>query len=425
MTPHIHPPVLAPGVTLGEHYTIEGPISSGGMGAVFAAVDRRTESRVAIKRTLAPRYAARFEIEARLLAQLDHPRIVRVLDHFEDQRANHLVMELVEGEDLRQQLHRRGRPGLPVEEVIEHALQASQALQYLHEQQVVHRDVKPANMILGDRGVVLVDFGIARELDPEATATIGIGTPGFSAPEIYTEGRASPRSDVFGLAASVWNLLTGSVPLPGSTENILGPLGLTPGLMRTLRAGLEVVPELRIPTPRAFATALGSPLGPSDGTPLERSEASTTAPRSVLEGVVRTAAGVFDAASASIALCDQRTGATRYQAAWGAGAKEIVGTTLEPGEGIAGAAITTGQAQVVADCGADPRFAKDVAGDTGYVPNTMLVVPLLSHGAAIGALSLLDRRDGRRYGPEHIGRAQLFADLAVLALDSGNRRQNM
>ena len=135
-----------------------------------------------------------------------------------------------------------------------------------------------------------------------------------------------------------------------------------------------------------------------------------------MEQIVRTAAGVFDAAACSIALIDRTTGELVYQSSWGAGAKEIVGVRLDPGTGIGGSVVTTGQAEAV-DCRNDSRFAAQIAAGTGYVPYTMLVVPLKRDDKPLGVLSLLDRRDGGLYGPEDMDRAALFADLAVTALD--------
>src|SRR4051794_23443475 len=120
-------------------YTIDAPISRGAMGAVYSA---RTGDgdQVAIKRLMDLRQAARFEIEARLLARLQHPRIARVLDHFQDERGSYLVMELVRGSDLGEVLVERGGTGLPADEAVEYAIQACEALQYVHDEQVLHRD---------------------------------------------------------------------------------------------------------------------------------------------------------------------------------------------------------------------------------------------------------------------------------------------
>jgi Protein kinase domain/GAF domain len=189
-----------------------------------------------------------------------------------------------------------------------------------------------------------------------------------------------------------------------------------PELEATLRAGLELDPERRIASVEAFAKALGSPLIGGQGVPLALSVERPDRSRTLMEQIVRTAAGVFDASACSIGLVDAMTGELVYQSAWGAGAKEIVGVRLAPGTGIGGTAVATGRAEAV-DCRNDPRFAAQIAEGTGYVPYTMLVVPLIRDERPVGVLSLLDRRDGGMYGPEDMDRASLFADLALTALD--------
>src|SRR3954470_4950347 len=204
---------LPEGSQLGR-YRIEGYLSEGAMGAVYRAHNIVTATDVAIKQMLASEHTARFEIEARLLSQLEHPRVVKVLDHFLDASGvYYIVMELIDGTDLGRVLERRGDPGLPVDEVIEWARQSCEALAYVHEQQIVHRDVKPQNLICGENGVVLVDFGVATQLDASDTGTVGVGTPRFMAPEVFAGGAVSARSDVFSLGATVWNLLAGTAPV--------------------------------------------------------------------------------------------------------------------------------------------------------------------------------------------------------------------
>ena len=136
-----------------------------------------------------------------------------------------------------------------------------------------------------------------------------------------------------------------------------------------------------------------------------------------MEAIVRTAAGMFDAAACSIALTDPMSGELVYEAAWGAGAAEVVGLRLAPGVGMAGAVVASGEGAVVPECRRDSRFARQVAAKTGYVPYTMVVAPLVRDGSAIGVISLLDRRDGEPYQQPDVARAALFADLAVVALD--------
>ena len=110
-----------------------------------------------------------------------------------------------------------------------------------------------------------------------------------------------------------------------------------------------------------------------------------------------------------------------YESAWGAGAREIVGLRLERGVGIAGAVVASGEGAAVGDVRGDPRFARAVADVTGYVPHTMLVVPLRARGRTLGALSVLDRRDGRAYGPEDLARAEAYAEVALTALELQRR----
>jgi serine/threonine-protein kinase len=387
------------------------------MGAVYRGHDEQSDEDVAIKRLLNVRDAARLEIEARLLAQLDHPRVVKVRDHFADAQRHYVVMELVEGTDLARLLEERGRPGLPLGEAVEYARQACEALQYIHDQHVIHRDVKPQNLIARDGDTVLVDFGIARDLGHGETRTRGvIGTPPYMAPEVVGGGRASPRSDVYGVAATLWTLITGRAPLYGERRVLsdVVPHEL-PQLDEALSGALETIPERRIASAEAFAGALGAPLPPR-GTSLAVGMESRDAPRSLVEGVVRTAAGVFDAASASVALRDPRTGELVYRAAWGAGAREIVGVRLAPGVGLAGAVIESGEGLAIPDCRSDPRFASRIATAVGYIPHTMLLVPLRREREPVGVLSILDRRDGCPYGAEDMVRAALFAELALTAL---------
>ena len=396
-----------------RRYELIEPISRGAVGAVYRARDGERE--VAVKQLVDRGQTARFRIEARLLSGLRHPGVVRVIDHFSDRGDFYLVMELVRGPDLAQALRERGEPGLPLDEVLEIARLVSDALEYVHEQQVVHRDVKPQNLIAGEQGPVLVDFGVAREIGTD-TGTRGVGTPRYMAPEVMVGEGVSPRSDVYGLAATLWTLLTGEPPAYGSPDPITAP-GVTRDHELALRRALDLRPERRFATVSALATALGTPIETPLGEPLAASlpDAGPTRQR-LLEAVVRTAAGVFEAASVSVALHDEATTELVYQAAWGTGADGIVGVRLRAGEGIAGAALADAEPVVVADCRSDERFAAQVAAGVGYVPNTLLAVPLLREGDAVGVLSILDRRDGGPYGQSDVRRAELFAELTLSAL---------
>jgi eukaryotic-like serine/threonine-protein kinase len=413
--------VLPEDLTLADRYTVQTPISSGAMGAVYRGLDTQSGDAVAIKHVNNTRHAERFEVEAQLLALLRHPRVVQVLDHFSDERGQYLVMQLVKGIDLHGVLARDGSPGLPLDQAVEYARQSCEALEYVHEQQMVHRDVKPQNLILGERGVMLVDFGIARLLqdEEEDEGTMGVGTPRFMAPEVFAGGSVSPRSDVFGLAATLWTLIVGKPPVYASPTELreLVP-DVPPEIAEAVKAGLEMIPERRVASIAAFARALGGQSGTTVGGSLTLSVDGPAARRSLMEGIVRTAAGVFGAAASSIALTDANTGELVYQSAWGAGGREIVGVRLPPGQGLSGSVVETGQPLAVSDCRTDPRFAARIAAGTGHVPYTMLVVPLIRQDRPIGVLSLLDRRDGGHYGSDDAERAALFAELAVSAIEA-------
>jgi hypothetical protein len=382
-------------------FAIDPPAASGSMGRVHRAYDGHGRA-VAVKRLVDDRHAARQRIEARILGALDHPRVVKVLGLADDG----LIMEWIDGIDLARLLAREGTPGLAPVRVLAWTLEAAEGLAYVHAQQTVHRDVKPHNLMLcPERGIVVVDFGIAC---PRARfGASDTGTPGYMAPEAYAGGAVSPRSDVYGLAATAWALIAGRPPRLGAPD----PLpGATPQLEAALRAARAVDPADRTPTMEAFAASLGGRLVHAGRDMAVTLDAAPG--RRLLQAVVRTAAGCFEAAATSIALRRARGGLV-YVAAWGAGGAEILGRELAPGEGIAGRAVATGQAQLVADVRGDPDWAASFARGTGYEPHTMMVVPL---PAAAGALSILDRRDGRAYTRTDLRRAGLLAELAAEAL---------
>ncbi|HEY6892498.1 MAG TPA: serine/threonine-protein kinase, partial [Solirubrobacter sp.] len=195
------------GTLLAGGYVLGPEAARGAMASVHRARDVSGRP-VAAKRLLDERHAERQTIEARVLRSLDHPRVVKVLDLVEDPAGRYLIMEWVDGATLAQVLARDGTPGLPPDRVLDWTLQAAEGLAYVHEQQTVHRDVKPQNLMLSpERGVVVVDFGIARSFTQEGT--VEIGTPGFMAPETYGGGPVTARTDVYGLASSAWTLIAG------------------------------------------------------------------------------------------------------------------------------------------------------------------------------------------------------------------------
>ena len=405
---------LERGARLGR-YEIEGSLGTGAIATVYRARDLESDALVALKRGVAAGDEARWEIEVRLLAELDHPGLASLLDHFEQPAGIYnIVMRLVDGTDLARRLWDQGTPGLPVPDVLRWIGQACEALQYLHDQQIAHGDVKPRNLVRGRERVVLVDLGLANRLGDEVAARGG--TPRFMAPEVFAGEPISTRSDVFGIAATAWDLITGSPPAYGEDRTLEAIPGATPELERVLRAGLAFRPEDRTESAAAFAGACGAQIGTSVGASLAVSIDGDGLRGPLLESVVHAAAGVFGAAATSIALADPARGHLTYVAAWGAGAGDVVGVELARGEGIAGAALESGTAQIVPRCRTDSRFAAQVASNTGYVPHTMLVVPLRRGDEIIGVLSLLDRRDGDPFGADDVPPAELFATVASASL---------
>lgn len=218
--------MLAKGDVLQNRYRVEGPLGRGGMGAVYAATDLRLSRTVALKETLAETDDLRraFEREARLLANLRHPSLPKVLDHFEEADGLFLVMEFIPGEDLGAMIEREGRP-FAVAEVMRWADELLGALEYLHtlDPPVLHRDIKPANLKLVTRQqVVLLDFGLAKGSAGQMTHSVSRSvlaySPNYSPLEQIQGAGTDERSDLYSLAATLYHLLTAVRPADAITR---------------------------------------------------------------------------------------------------------------------------------------------------------------------------------------------------------------
>jgi serine/threonine protein kinase len=206
---------------LHNRYRIIGVLGQGGMGAIYHAMDESLGIEVAVKENLytTEEYARQFRMEAVILAKLRHPNLPRVTDHFviADQ-GQYLVMDYIEGEDLRQRMEREG--AISEEEAILIGAAICDALNYLHtlNPTILHRDIKPSNIKITPEGqVYLVDFGLAKEMkDSQLTATGARAmTPGYSPPEQYGAARTDARTDIYSLAATLYAALTGIIPEDG------------------------------------------------------------------------------------------------------------------------------------------------------------------------------------------------------------------
>src|SRR5205085_4309758 len=211
------------GEIVAGRYELRELVGSGGMSSVFKAHDTLLERNVALK-VLHDHYGGdgayveRFRREARAVAQLSHPNVVTVIDRGEDGGRQFIVFELVEGRTLKELLDEEGR--LPVRRALQIAIQVARGLAFAHEHGLVHRDVKPQNVILnGDGRAKVTDFGIARSIDVAGVTQSGtvLGTSNYIAPEQAKGGEVEPATDVYSLGAVLVELLTGEVPFQGES----------------------------------------------------------------------------------------------------------------------------------------------------------------------------------------------------------------
>jgi serine/threonine-protein kinase len=306
------------GETVAERYELEELVGTGGMSSVYKALDTLLERNVALK-ILHVQYTAdddfveRFKREARVVAQLSHPNIVTVIDRGEDDGRQFIVFEYIDGENLKELVVRRGR--LSVRDALELSLQVARGLAFAHENGLVHRDVKPQNVLLhGDGQAKVTDFGIARTLDVDGVTQTGtvLGTSNYIAPEQASGQPVDAKTDVYSLGVVLYELLAGDVPFPGENfvavamkhvneppPNLLDvrrnlPLRVAAAVDRAL----EKDPEHRFPTMSAFASELEACIAgldaPGDvdtGATIVTGGPSASRPRRPRKPVSRWAAG--------------------------------------------------------------------------------------------------------------------------------------
>lgn len=210
-----------------DRYEFQDRIGGGGIGTVYRGLDRQTDRAVAIK-VLKVKYSENETLHRRLArefkaaSELEHPNIVHALDLQTDGEISYVVFELVEGKSLGDRISREGR--LEESEAVRIITQVAQALDYAHQRKVVHRDVKPDNiLLLPDGRAMLTDFGLAKDYGDEQDEDLtrnasGMGTPNYMAPEQFVNAKtAGVLSDVYSLAATLYHTLTGTMPFTGKT----------------------------------------------------------------------------------------------------------------------------------------------------------------------------------------------------------------
>lgn len=288
------------GKQLGK-YQIEAALGKGGMGMVYRGYDPLLDRRVAIK-VLAPHlvweegFVERFLREARAAARIKHPNIVTVYDVGQEQDQFYFVMEYLEGQTLADYIHQRG--ALPPVEVLTILRPLADALDYAHQHGLVHRDIKPGNILIGSgQRVTLTDFGIARAAEETRLTTAGtiMGTPEYMSPEQAWGDEVGPQTDLYSLAVVAYEMLSGRVPFSGTTPHAVlykqiheppPPLResrpeLPAGLETVLARALDKAPDKRYATAKDFVLELESALaGKLEVTP---EEAPTELVASMLE----------------------------------------------------------------------------------------------------------------------------------------------
>ncbi len=274
-------PPIKRGTVLAGRYEIVELIGRGGMGTVYRARDKVLGDKVAVKVLRAdlsrrPEMIRRFRSEMSLARKVRHPNVCRIYVAGEEHGRLYLAMELLEGSDLKTLL-RNARQGLAPESAFECALQIASGLQALHDVGIVHRDVKPPNVMLDRKGIAhLMDFDIAKQHvaanTDVATATGHVlGTPEYMSPEYARGDHVDGRTDIYSLGVMAYELFTGEVPFRGETplatvlKHLNDPVPLEgpraeripPSLVPVLRKALAKDPDERYSTARGFAVALG------------------------------------------------------------------------------------------------------------------------------------------------------------------------
>ncbi|SNY65021.1 protein kinase domain-containing protein [Paractinoplanes atraurantiacus] len=416
--------MLSPGTLLSERYELTERIAAGGMGEVWRGTDRMLHRAIAVKVVLPglmadPEFLTRFRSEARMMAALRHPGIVQVYDYGENAqvgggRMDYMVMEFIEGTPLSKQIQQAGR--LSPAETMRIVAQVADALQVAHDAGIVHRDVKPANLLVRPNGaLVLVDFGVARstQVTGITSTNVVLGSANYMAPEQAEGHPVSGLTDVYALGAVAYCCLTGRPPYVGENplqvlaQLVYGelpplPPDVPPAVAALVNRALAKNPQHRFPSAAALAQAArgaGRPgAGPTvpyqrSGQPPANSGAFPPAGRAPASGAFppagrAPASGAFPPAGrapATGAYPPGRAQSGAYGAPTGRAGAAAVPQAGQPG----------GTARYPGGTGAYPGGTGSYPGGTGSYPSGSASVPS-SGGYAAGAASVSPPSYGNR-----------------------------
>ncbi len=298
--------MISPGMLLSERYEIIDKVGSGGMADVYNAKDLRLNRNVAIKvlkleYSNDAKFVSKFRVEAQSVAGLSHPNIVNVYDVGEDDTLYYIVMELVEGITLKKFIEKKGR--LEINEAIGIGIQIAQGIEEAHKNNIIHRDIKPQNIIISKEGKVKVtDFGIAKAATSNTITSNAMGSVHYISPEQARGGYSDEKSDIYSLGVTLYEMLLGKVPFEGDSTVTVAfahvheeavPLeeidGMIPrSLSRIVQKCMQKKPDMRYESAGALIMDLRRAVSDPDGDYVEISEPVNDSPTIMItDDVVR------------------------------------------------------------------------------------------------------------------------------------------
>jgi len=304
--------MLAPGTLLAGRYEIVGRIGAGGMSNVYKAKDQKLNRYVAIK-VLKPEYSTdatfvkKFRVEAQSAAGLSHPNIVNVYDVGEEKGIHYIVMELVQGITLKHYIERKGQ--LDIREVLNISVQIASGMGAAHANRIIHRDIKPQNVIMSRDGKVKVtDFGIAKAADSTTVTTNAAGSVHYISPEQARGGYSDEKSDIYSLGITMYEMVTGEVPYDGENNvavalqhiqgNMTSPRQINPDIPRSVEHIIlkctQKKPDLRYNSAKELIMDLRRALAEPDGNYVVIGAAAAAGAAGVAAGVGDSTTVVMD-----------------------------------------------------------------------------------------------------------------------------------